>query len=270
MSVFQLPKTLCSDINSMMSKFWWENKENDSKMAWMSCEKMGRTREKGGLGFRDFEYLNLALLEKQGWRLLHNIKSLVAKIYKEKYYPNSTFLETPLGRSPPFAWRSIWNARKLLKEGLVWRVGDGCSIKIWEDRWVDSPSIYAIQSPVNVLNEGAKVCNLIDTNNNGWNKNLLEELFSEEEARKIREMAICPSYQPDQLMWVGSKNGDYSVRSAYHWLKGRRELEDGCCSSNNSLGNLWRDIWNLWVPRAVALFLWKACTNILPTKENLY
>ena len=36
MSVFLLPKTLCHDINSMMSKFWWGHKENDSKMAWMS------------------------------------------------------------------------------------------------------------------------------------------------------------------------------------------------------------------------------------------
>jgi hypothetical protein len=62
---------------------------------------------------------------------------------------------------------------------------------------VDSPSTYTIQSPVNVLNEGARVCDLIDNNNNGWNKNLLEELFSEEDARKIGEMAICPSYQPD-------------------------------------------------------------------------
>jgi hypothetical protein len=84
MSVFQLPKTLCNDINSMISKFWWGNKENDSKMAWMRWKKMGRTREKGGLGFRDFENFNLALLAKQGWRLLHNTESLVAKIYKKK------------------------------------------------------------------------------------------------------------------------------------------------------------------------------------------
>ena len=67
---------------------------------------MGRKREKGGLGFRDFENFNLALLAKQEWRLLHNTESLVAKIYKEKYYPNGTFLETPFGRSP-YAWRSI-------------------------------------------------------------------------------------------------------------------------------------------------------------------
>jgi hypothetical protein len=54
-------------------------------------------------------------------------------------------------------------------------------------------------------------------------------------------------------------------------LKGdrRRELEEGCYFSNNSMEDLRKDIWKIRVPRAVALFLWKACTNILPTKENL-
>lgn len=36
MSVFQLPKTLCRYINSIMSKFWWGIKENGNKIAWMS------------------------------------------------------------------------------------------------------------------------------------------------------------------------------------------------------------------------------------------
>lgn len=85
MSVFLLPKTLCKDINSIMSKFWWGNKDNESKMAWMSWEKMGRTKEKGGLGFCYVESFNLALLAKQGWRIHQNPNSLVAKIFKEKY-----------------------------------------------------------------------------------------------------------------------------------------------------------------------------------------
>ena len=33
MSVFQIPKTLCQDINSMMAKFWWGHKGNDKRVA---------------------------------------------------------------------------------------------------------------------------------------------------------------------------------------------------------------------------------------------
>ena len=36
------------------------------------------------------------------------------------------------------------------------------------------------------------------------------------------------------------------------------------------LTDLWDKIWQCNVPRVVKLFLWQACNNVLPTKENLY
>jgi hypothetical protein len=38
-----------------MSKFWWGHKKDDSRIAWMRWDKMGRATERGGLGFRDLE-----------------------------------------------------------------------------------------------------------------------------------------------------------------------------------------------------------------------
>jgi hypothetical protein len=37
----------------MIARFWWGHKENESKVAWMSWEWMGRTKDQGGMGFRD-------------------------------------------------------------------------------------------------------------------------------------------------------------------------------------------------------------------------
>jgi hypothetical protein len=104
MSVFQLPKNLCLDIDSMMSKFWWGHKDNDKKIVWMNWDKMGLSKESEGLGYSDLECFNLALLAKQGWRLIQNPDPLVAKIFKEKYYSNSTFMDTHLGRKPSYDW----------------------------------------------------------------------------------------------------------------------------------------------------------------------
>lgn len=73
---------------------------------------------------------NKALLVKQGWRILQDPNSMEAQILKAKYFPRSFFLEGSLGNKPSFAWRSILNARQLLNQGLVWRVGDGRSIKV--------------------------------------------------------------------------------------------------------------------------------------------
>lgn len=65
MSVFLLPKGLCTEISLTMSKFWWCHKENDSRIAWMIWSRMGRSKEKGGLGFRDIEMFNLASCQKR-------------------------------------------------------------------------------------------------------------------------------------------------------------------------------------------------------------
>jgi hypothetical protein len=51
--------------------------------------------------------------------------SVAGKILKAKYFPQFSFLEAQLGFKPSYAWRSIFNARELLVEGLQWRVGDG-------------------------------------------------------------------------------------------------------------------------------------------------
>jgi hypothetical protein len=55
---------------------------------------------------------------------------------------------------------------KLLQERLLWWVGDGRTVKIWNDRWVALPMTYSIQSPVQILDQEAKVCALIDEDTN--------------------------------------------------------------------------------------------------------
>lgn len=86
MSVFQLPKILCNDINYMMSWFCWGHKENEKRVAWMSWEKIGRAKERGGLGYLDLECFNMALLTKQGWRLFQNPDTLVAVFLKRSTF----------------------------------------------------------------------------------------------------------------------------------------------------------------------------------------
>ncbi|XP_059436301.1 uncharacterized mitochondrial protein AtMg00310-like [Corylus avellana] len=110
MSVFLLPKALCSNINSMMQKFWWGHKSNESRIHWMSWERLGDNKEKGGMGFREFSCFNKALLAKQYWRLWKTPDSLVAKIMKAKYFPKKEVLDANIGSKPSYAWRSIWSS----------------------------------------------------------------------------------------------------------------------------------------------------------------
>ena len=85
----------------------------------------------GGMGFRDIEFFNLALLARQAWRLLQEPNSLSARILKSVYYPASSILEAEVGKNPSQVWRSIVEGRDMLKLGLVKRIGSGEDTHIW-------------------------------------------------------------------------------------------------------------------------------------------
>jgi hypothetical protein len=88
--------------------------ENIDRMAWMSWKGLGRSKNSGGLGYRDLESFNIALLAKQGWRLIQKLDSLAAWVLKENHFPKKSFLEASLGYIPSYVWRSIWMAKPLL------------------------------------------------------------------------------------------------------------------------------------------------------------
>lgn len=93
MTCFDITKNLCEEINSMISKYWWAQQDKERKIHWLSWEKLTRSKKEGGLGYKDRYTFNLAMLAKQGWRLLTNPNTLCAKVMKARYYPNSSVLQ---------------------------------------------------------------------------------------------------------------------------------------------------------------------------------
>lgn len=135
-------------------------------------------KSEGGMGFKDLKTFNKALLVKQGWRILHETSSLLHKIYKAKYFPHVNFLEAGLGEHPSYAWRGIWEAKGLLKQGSIWMVGNGKTINIWSDHWIPSfrPSSYSSREAKHSLKD-AMVSYLIDQDTNRWEVEKINNLF---------------------------------------------------------------------------------------------
>lgn len=88
-------------------------------------------QEASGLGFRNLECFNLALLSKQAWRQVTTPSSLLAQVLKARYFPREIFFTEELGDRPSMTWRSIVGARGALKQGLSRIIGNGATTAFW-------------------------------------------------------------------------------------------------------------------------------------------
>ncbi len=161
MSCFKFPAGLCADLSAMATRFWWGQCGDERKIHWLSKQKLMRPKHKGGIGFRDLQLFNRALLARQGWRLLQNPSSLVFRVLKAKYFPCTSFLEASIPGNSSYIWKSICESIDVLHNGLRWRVGTGEKIKIWKDRWLPNPTTFKVVSPIQILDADAMVDSLI-------------------------------------------------------------------------------------------------------------
>ena len=66
MSCFKFPKSFVHDLNMIIARFWWGSGREKKGIHWLNWDLLSVSKLDGGLGFRDFEAFNLALLAKQG------------------------------------------------------------------------------------------------------------------------------------------------------------------------------------------------------------
>ncbi|KAK4406651.1 hypothetical protein Sango_0671600 [Sesamum angolense] len=90
MSCFQLPCSLLKELHSLAANFFWHGGDR-KEIHWLAWDKMCMSKSVEGLGFRNLEAFNLALLGKQLWRILSRPHSLVGRVFKQNF-PELTFL----------------------------------------------------------------------------------------------------------------------------------------------------------------------------------
>lgn len=76
------------------------------------------------MGFRDLRLFNLAMLGKQGWRLIENPESLCARVLKGRYFHDTDFLSATRKKHASHTWRAILEGREVLKMGLIRRIAE--------------------------------------------------------------------------------------------------------------------------------------------------
>ena len=119
-----------------------------------------------------------------------------------------------------------------------------------------------------------KVAQLIDSEAGTWKAEFIREIFLSHEVEIILSIPLSPQMPEDSKLWVWSKNGLFTVRSAYKVsLKLLRKTSlmrpTGDGFDNTEVARLWKTVWKLHCPNKIKHFLWRACKEILPTNYHL-
>ena len=255
MSVFLLPLKLCDELNSLCAKFWWGQVGNERKIHWKSWDKLSTSKKEGGMGFQDLRAFNLAMLDKQGWRMIQGNDSLLHKCFKARYFPRSSFLDAKESPGCSYVWRSLMAALPILKAGYCWRVSNGSSIKVLH--------------PSHDLLDEMVVSDLINTEINMWRSEFIHSNFHRDDAEAICRIHLSRRLVADSIIWSYNNNENFFVKSAYRVarrIQGEDRAESSASSANTKIRHV---LWNLKIPNKIKVFGWRACTDILPTRVNL-
>ena len=190
---------------------------------------------------------NMALLAKQGWRILTCLSSLEARILKARYFSNSSFLVASLGHNPSYVWRGTLWCREVLSQGLRWRVGGGTLIQAFQDPCIPQPSTF---KPISRLPNGGEELLVSDFISAGvWDINQINRYFWVVDKEAILSSPPSTGTRSDILLWHFEKSGCCTLRSGYKTVMRNNLIANSSAEGLDVL--CWRRLWKLNVPSKV-------------------
>nr|VDC97109.1 unnamed protein product [Brassica oleracea] len=203
--------------------------------------------------------------------------SLLARIFKARYFAKADPFSATLGSRPSYAWRSIHSAQRLMRQGARVVIGNSHHNNVWQEQWVECKPARGVQKTNLSLgqNEGLvssdmKVAELLIEGTREWNRLLLERLFPQDEVEQIEKIRPGGTLSDDVYGWEYTKTGLYNVKSGY-WVQ-KNVLEGNMAQvqvSQLSIDSLYQAIWQTKTSSKIQHFLWKCLSNSLPTAENM-
>lgn len=153
---------------------------------------------------------------------------------------------------------------------MVWRIGNGESIRIKKDKWLPSQLSRFVVSLIPQMPSDIKVNELIDQGNVAWKTDVVQQLFLPQEATKILGIPLSERLPPDRIIWACTPSGMFTTSSAYKLIISCDLAHSASPSNPEAQRQFWKRIWQLWTPNKIKHFVWKACNNALPIMAKLH
>ena len=133
-------------------------------------------------------------------------------------------MEAKDSRGGSYAWRSILKGRDVIQRGARWRVRDAKSINIWQHRWIPRKlSSLVVSYPIESMDD-CSVAVLINESARRWKEELIDGIFSQEEATLIKKIPLSRRVSEDVLIWPYTQDGQYTCKTGYRFLKEEAEM----------------------------------------------
>ncbi|XP_026454907.1 uncharacterized protein LOC113355877 [Papaver somniferum] len=136
MGFFKLPDHLMRKLTTIQRKFFWGHSSNRGFNP-VCYSQLCKSKDHGGLAFRDMEKLNLALLTKLVWRVCTEEEQLWVQILGRKYFKYGKLLHQNIeANNCSYMWNGTTKGLQIIQKKYFMEINNGRRTKIWKDKWV--------------------------------------------------------------------------------------------------------------------------------------
>ncbi|XP_061362742.1 uncharacterized protein LOC133306440 [Gastrolobium bilobum] len=212
-----------------------------------------------GLGLRKIKENNMAFIIKLGHRIMTDRNSLWVRVLRSKYKVDERLIPNiSASANDSGLWKTIVKIWPQTLENSHIILGDGVHTSFWMDLWVPGCPLLvslAVQSIPPIMIHWST--SQFITCYGNWDWPLFQHSLPTSVLDKIRSV-LPPTVDPslDRVIWEGSQDGGFSVKSAYNYLMG---------TSHYHQDRIWKVIWAWPGPERIRQFLWLLYTGSLLT-----
>ncbi|GKC51585.1 RNA-directed DNA polymerase, eukaryota [Tanacetum coccineum] len=269
MSLFKVPSGILHTLESIRSHFFNGHDSSSKKASWVNWNKVLASKEKGGLGVSSLYALNRGLLFKWIWRFLTQGTSLWAKVIKAIHGVDGKIGTNNRG-SINSCWTNIVSEVNVLKnkgidlmQYIKIKLGNGDSVRLWDDLWHDDgilkvkfPRVYALES-CKSISIGSKLAQYsLSQSFRRIPRGGVEMSQFGEFNEMMQHVTLAP--MADRWTWMRNSSGEFSVASV------RQIIDEKVCAGGDQ-----KTTWIRYIPNKVNIHAWKVMSNSLATKFNI-
>ncbi|XP_038988602.1 uncharacterized protein LOC120112787 [Phoenix dactylifera] len=253
-----VPKMTLLRVERLLRCFLWGSYGGGHGVHLVAWEHVCRPTSEGGLGVQSLLERRELFIARHAARFLLQPHELWSQVMAARYGRGGSEAARR-ARRVSFMWREIGRYLPTVSANTRWLIGDGRSIDMTTDPWVDTVPLRCWPTMIDAeAAEGLRVSDLLAPGESAWDDARLCQLFGGCLAERIRSLPVPGCGGPDVRVWGTSCRSSVSLG----------DLADVILQEHEP-GQDYAWIWRSGLHPRAALFLWKVAWDRLPTRAML-